>query len=84
MILLSAFQSLEYLPVEVNDLDGRRDELDFRADLLLAHGSERCSAALVAPLVFWQDDELLFMREIFQFCLIMQVYHVKSPFHTYS
>ena len=66
MILLSAFQALECLPVEVDDLDSRRDELDFRADLLLAHGSERCSAALAGPLIFWQGDELLFMREIFQ------------------
>jgi hypothetical protein len=63
MVLLPALQALEGFPVEVDDLDSRWDKLDFRADFLLAHGSERRSAALADPLIFWQGDDLLFMRE---------------------
>jgi hypothetical protein len=51
MILLSAFQALECPPLEVNNLDGRRDELDFHADLVLSPGSEQNSATSVESVV---------------------------------
>lgn len=66
MLLLPAFQTLEGFPVKVDNLDGCWNELDFRADLFLAHGGERSSAAFADPLIFRQSDEFFFMRKYFQ------------------